>query len=146
RLPDGSADCSRPSCPPPSGCGPTADLSHGNGRPTAPQTAALVRELRAIGANTARVEAVPQHSQWESQQLTSAVPLARSWEQRLDTVRNPLFYHTTLTPPPTTAGCATTRWPTSPSRPPRPTARPQPRPASFVVASPGWCPSGTTRS
>ena len=120
---------------------PTADLSTATG-----QTAALVRELRAIGANTARVEAVPQHGQWESQQLASAVPLARSWERQIDTVRNPLFCHATLTPPPTTADCATTRWPTSPSRPPRPTARPQPRPTSFVVASPGWCPSGTTRS
>src|SRR5215813_5766600 len=53
------------------------------GRPTAPQTAALVRELRAIGANTARVEAVPQHGQWESQQLASAVPLARKARRML---------------------------------------------------------------
>ena len=107
------------------------------GRPTAPQTAALVRELRAIGANTARVEAVPQYGQWESQQLASAVPLARSWERQLDTVRNPLFYHATLTPPPTTAGCATTRWPTSPSRPPRPTARPQPQ-AGIIRGGQPW--------
>jgi hypothetical protein len=56
---------------------PVADLARGNGPPYVPQTAALVRELQALGADTARVEAVPQYGHWESQQLALAVPLTR---------------------------------------------------------------------
>ena len=55
-------------------------------------------ELRGLHADTARVEAVPQYGHWESQELGSAVPLARGWERQVDTERNPLFYSGTLTP------------------------------------------------
>ena len=77
---------------------PMTDLAHGNAPPYAPQTAALVTELRALDAQTARVEAVPQYGHWESQQLAMVVPLARGWERQVDVVRNPLFYDGTLTP------------------------------------------------
>ena len=77
---------------------PALDLAHGNGPPLVPETAALAGELGALHADTARVEAVPQYGHWESQQLASAVPLARGWERQLDTVRNPLFYQGVLTP------------------------------------------------
>jgi hypothetical protein len=77
---------------------PAADLAQGNARPFAPQTAALVRELGALRADTARVEAVPQYGHWESQELADAVPLARGWERQLDIERNPLFYDGDLTP------------------------------------------------
>jgi hypothetical protein len=77
---------------------PIADLQQGNAPPYAPQTAALVRELRVLHAGTARVEAVPQYGHWESQELASAVPLARGWERQLDINRNPLFYGGVLTP------------------------------------------------
>jgi hypothetical protein len=71
---------------------PVADLSSGNAPGYAPQTAALVRELVTLHADTARVEAVPQYGHWESQQLASVVPLARGWERQLDIARNPIFY------------------------------------------------------
>jgi hypothetical protein len=77
---------------------PAADLAHGNAPAYSPQTQALVRELRAIHADTARVEAVPQYGHWESQELASAVLLARGWERQVDVERNPLFYGGTLTP------------------------------------------------
>jgi hypothetical protein len=77
---------------------PAADLGHGNAPLAAPETTALVRELDALHADTARVEAVPQYGHWESQQLASTVLLARGWERQLDTVRNPLFYQGVLTP------------------------------------------------
>jgi hypothetical protein len=77
---------------------PASDLAQGNAPPYAPQTAALVRELRALHADTARVEAVPQYGHWESQQLAETVPLARGWERQADTVRNRLFYAGPLTP------------------------------------------------
>jgi len=77
---------------------PAADLAQGNAPAYAPRTQALVRELRAIHADTARVEAVPQYGHWESQQLASTVPLARGWERQVDIERNPLFYRGTLTP------------------------------------------------
>jgi hypothetical protein len=77
---------------------PIADLGQGNAPPYAPQTAALVRELGVLHADTARVEAVPQYGHWESQELASAVPLARGWERQLDINRNPLFYGGVLTP------------------------------------------------
>ena len=77
---------------------PIADLEQGNAPPYAPQTAALVRELRDLHADTARVEAVPQYGHWEAQELASAVPLARGWERQLDIERNPLFYGGVLTP------------------------------------------------
>jgi hypothetical protein len=77
---------------------PAADLAQGNAQGNAPQTAALVRELGALHADTARVEAVPQYGHWESQELAFAVPLARGWERQVDTERNPLFYSGTLTP------------------------------------------------
>ena len=76
---------------------PIADLAQGNAQPYAPQTAALVRELGILHADTARVEAVPQYGHWESQELASAVPLARGWERQLDVERNPLFYGRVLT-------------------------------------------------
>ncbi len=77
---------------------PAADLAQGNAPAYAPQTAALVRELGALHADTARVEAVPQYGHWESEELAFAVPLARGWERQVDTERNPLFYSGTLTP------------------------------------------------
>jgi hypothetical protein len=77
---------------------PAADLAQGNAPPFAPQTAALVRELEALRADTARVEAVPQYGHWESQELADAVPLARGWERQLDVERNPLFYDGSLNP------------------------------------------------
>jgi hypothetical protein len=77
---------------------PAADLAQGNAPAYAPQTAALVRELGVLHADTARVEAVPQYGHWESQELASAVPLARGWERQVDTGRNPLFYGGVLTP------------------------------------------------
>ena len=77
---------------------PIADISHGNAVAYAPQTAALVGELRVLHADTARVEAVPQYGHWESQELASTVPLARGWERQVDIERNPLFYSGTLTP------------------------------------------------
>jgi hypothetical protein len=77
---------------------PAADLAQGNAPAYAPQTAALVRELGALHADTARVEAVPQYGHWESQELASAAPLARGWERQVDTERNPLFYGGILTP------------------------------------------------
>jgi hypothetical protein len=77
---------------------PIADLEQGNAPPYAPQTAALVRELVALHADTARVEAVPQYGHWEAQELASVVPLARGWERQLDIERNPLFYDGVLTP------------------------------------------------
>jgi hypothetical protein len=76
---------------------PIADLEQGNAAPYAPQTAALVRELGILHADTARVEAVPQYGHWESAELASAVPLARGWERQLDTERNPLFYSSVFT-------------------------------------------------
>ena len=57
-----------------------------------------MRELGALHADTARVEAVPQYGHWESQELAAAVPLARGWERQVDIERNPLFYSGTLTP------------------------------------------------
>lgn len=77
---------------------PVTDFAHGNAPPYAPQTAALVAELRALDAQTARVEAVPQYGHWESQELAATVPLARGWERQADVARNPLFYEGTLTP------------------------------------------------
>lgn len=77
---------------------PIADLEQGNSPPYEPQTAALVRELGVLHADTARVEAVPQYGHWESQELASVVPLARGWERQLDMERNPLFYRGVLTP------------------------------------------------
>jgi hypothetical protein len=77
---------------------PVADLRQGNAVAYAPQTAALVRELAALHADTARVEAVPQYGHWESQELATAVPLARGWERQIDIERNPLFYRGILTP------------------------------------------------
>jgi hypothetical protein len=77
---------------------PAADLAHGNAPAYAPQTAALVRELRTLDANTARVEAVPQYGHWESQELAPTVPLARGWERQVDVGRNPLFYNGMLSP------------------------------------------------
>jgi hypothetical protein len=77
---------------------PVADLAQGNAPAYAPQTAALVRELGLLHADTARVEAVPQYGHWEAQELASAVPLARGWERQVDTERNPLFYGGVLTP------------------------------------------------
>ena len=77
---------------------PIADLGQGNAPAYAPQTAALVNELHALRADTARVEAVPQYGHWESQELASVVPLARGWERQLDIERNPLFYGGVLTP------------------------------------------------
>jgi hypothetical protein len=77
---------------------PIADLGQGNAPPYAPQTAALVHELRMLRADTARVEAVPQYGHWESQELASVVPLARGWERQVDIERNPLFYGGVLTP------------------------------------------------
>jgi hypothetical protein len=77
---------------------PAADLAQGNAPPFAPQTAALVRELGALRADTARVEAVPQYGHWECQELADAAPLARGWERQLDIERNPLFYDGDLTP------------------------------------------------
>jgi hypothetical protein len=77
---------------------PIADLEQGNAQAYAPQTAALVRELGVLDADTARVEAVPQYGHWESQELVSVVPLARGWERQLDIERNPLFYGAVLTP------------------------------------------------
>ncbi len=77
---------------------PIADLRQGNAPAYAPQTAALVRELEALHADTARVEAVPQYGHWESQELAAAVPLARGWERQVDIERNPLFYGGILTP------------------------------------------------
>lgn len=77
---------------------PAADLAQGNAPAYAPPTAALVRELGALRAATARVEAVPQYGHWESQELASVVPLARGWERQVDTERNPLFYGGILTP------------------------------------------------
>lgn len=72
---------------------PVRDLAHGSPPPTtAADTAGLVRELGALRADTARVEAVPEYGHWESLALASAVPLARGWERQIDTVRNPLFY------------------------------------------------------
>jgi hypothetical protein len=78
---------------------PAADLAQGNAPAYAPQTAALVHELEALNADTARVEAVPQYGHWESQELASVVPLARGWERQVDIERNPLFYRGVLTPP-----------------------------------------------
>jgi hypothetical protein len=77
---------------------PVQDLAHGNAPPYAPETAALVGELRTLHADTARVEAVPQYGHWESEELASAVPLARGWERQVDMARNPLFYGRVLTP------------------------------------------------
>ena len=77
---------------------PAADLAHGNAPPFAPQTAAMVRELGRLRADTARVEAVPQYGHWESQELADAVSLARGWERQLDIERNPLFYDGSLNP------------------------------------------------
>jgi hypothetical protein len=77
---------------------PISDLGQGNAAPYSPQTAALVRELRALRADTARVEAVPQYGHWESLELAGTVLLARGWERQIDTVRNPLFYGGLLTP------------------------------------------------
>jgi hypothetical protein len=77
---------------------PVTDFAHGDAPPYAPRTAALVAELRALDAQTARVEAVPQYGHWESQELAATVPLARGWERQVDIARNPLFYEGTLTP------------------------------------------------
>jgi hypothetical protein len=77
---------------------PAADLAQGNAPAYSPQTQALVRELRAIHADTARVEAVPQYGHWESQELAGTVPLARGWERQIDVERNPVFYGGLLTP------------------------------------------------
>jgi hypothetical protein len=77
---------------------PATDLAQGNAPAYAPETAALVRELEALHADTARVEAVPQYGHWESQELAAVVPLARGWERQVDIEHNPLFYHGVLTP------------------------------------------------
>jgi hypothetical protein len=77
---------------------PAADLAQGNAPAYAPETAALVRELEALHADTSRVEAVPQYGHWESEELGSVVPLARGWERQVDIERNPLFYGGVLTP------------------------------------------------
>lgn len=77
---------------------PVRDLLSGRPSPASQsQTRSLVRHLRAVHADTARVEAVPQYGHWESAELAAVVPLARGWERQVDTVRNPLFYQGTLT-------------------------------------------------
>ncbi|MFD9126485.1 MFS transporter [Kitasatospora sp. NPDC059571] len=59
---------------------------------------ALVAELRRLGADRGRVEAVPMLNHWESWGLAGTVELARGWNRQADLQRNPLFYEGTLTP------------------------------------------------
>lgn len=74
------------------------DFVHGSAPPTnAPATTALIHELRALHADTARVEAVPEYGHWESLELATAVPLARGWERQIDAARNPIFYRCSFT-------------------------------------------------
>jgi hypothetical protein len=78
---------------------PIRDIT--NSEPLAAHTAdvvALRQELRALGAGAARVEAVPQYTHWEAEELAGAFLLARGWERQIDTVRNPIFYHGPLSP------------------------------------------------
>src|SRR5260370_9518892 len=77
---------------------PIADLSPGNAPAYAPPPAALRPHLRALHADTARGEAVPQYGHWESQELAATVPLARGWERQGGLQRHPLFFSGTVTP------------------------------------------------
>src|SRR5215469_7578653 len=88
---------------------PAADLAHGSAPPFAPQTAAMVRELGRLRADTARVEAVPQYGHWESQELADAVPLARGWEGSSTSSATRCSTTEASTRPPIATGCGTTR-------------------------------------
>ena len=125
---------------------PIADLAQGNAPPYAPQTAALVRELRVLHADTARVEAVPQYGHWESQELARSVPLARGWERQVDIERNPLFYSGVLTPAAYYAWLRYNAVRYIAISPRRRIPRRSPKRPPSVRASPGSCRSGTTPS
>lgn len=125
---------------------PALDIAHGNGPPDVPGTAALVRELGMLHADTARVEAVPQYGHWEAQQLASAVPLARGGNGSSTPSATRSSTRGCSHRPRTTPGFATTRYGTSRS-PPRPrTSRRSPRRASSAPASRGWRRCGMTPS
>jgi hypothetical protein len=58
----------------------------------------LIAELRRLGADRGRIEAVAAKTHWESAGLSPYVDLARGWNRQLDVERNPLFYDGKLTP------------------------------------------------
>jgi hypothetical protein len=58
----------------------------------------MIAELRRVGADRGRVEAVAARTHWESAGLSPYVNLARGWNRQLDVERNPLFYDGKLTP------------------------------------------------
>lgn len=61
-------------------------------------SAAVIAELRHLGADRARVEVVPERTHLEASELATRVDLARGWNRQADVQRNPLFYDGTLTP------------------------------------------------
>jgi hypothetical protein len=60
-------------------------------------SAGLLAQLHRLGAESGRVEVVPQRNHWESAVVGRDFPLARGWERQIDLARNPLFYRGALT-------------------------------------------------
>lgn len=78
---------------------PVRDIANGSAPPMHDEaTVAVQHELRALHADTGRVEAIPEFGHWESTELAGTVQLARGWERQIDTARNPIFYRSGLTP------------------------------------------------
>ncbi|MFE9425523.1 MFS transporter [Kitasatospora sp. NPDC006697] len=65
--------------------------------PPAKDGKAMIDQLRALGAERARVEVVPLSSHWEASGVAPYVDLARGWNRQADVTRNPLFYTEQLT-------------------------------------------------
>jgi len=61
-------------------------------------SAALMTELRRVGADRGRVEVVPQRTHLEASELAPQVNLARGWNRQADVNRNALFYDGSLNP------------------------------------------------
>lgn len=76
-----------------------ADLRYGGDPAADPAySAGLVAELHRLGAQTGRVEVVPQRNHWESVMVARDFWLARGWERQVDVARNPIFYRDQLEP------------------------------------------------
>lgn len=72
---------------------PVDDLIHTEPADAAAAHASgLVAELKAVGADEARIEVVPLRSHWEASGLSRHFVLARGWNRQVDAERHELFY------------------------------------------------------
>ncbi|WP_243719488.1 MFS transporter [Actinomadura sp. KC06] len=72
---------------------PVDDLIHTEPAARAAGNASgLIAELKAVGADDARIEVVPLRSHWESSGLSRHFVLARGWNRQVDAERHELFY------------------------------------------------------